>query len=64
MSAMVSFDHGTDSLLNVEAIPLRIASLLSSRTATSLEMPRGAVKTHSWVLSGLAEEIADINCSE
>lgn len=47
-----------------EVIPLRTASLLSSSTATNLEIPNGAVVTHSCVRSGLADDIAEISCSE
>jgi hypothetical protein len=43
------------------ALPLRTASRLSSRTATNLDTPKGAVYTHSCVRSGLADEMADIN---
>lgn len=44
-------------------LPLRTASLLSSRTATNLDTPSGAIYTHSCVLPGRAVEIAEINCN-
>ena len=44
--------------------PLRTASLLSSKIATSLETPNGAVCTHSCVRSGRADDIAEISCKE
>lgn len=45
-------------------LPLRTGSRTSESTATSLEMPNGAVKIHSWDRSGRAADIADINCRE
>lgn len=45
-------------------VPFRITSLLSSKIATNLDIPRGAVKMHSSVLSGRADSTAASNCKE
>lgn len=41
--------------------PLRTGSRASLRTLTKRDIPNGAVKIHSWVLSGRALDICDIN---
>ena len=57
-----SVDDGVKAVSKSNA-SFRTGSRISSRTFTSLDIPSGAVKIHSCVLSGLAVEIREINWS-
>ena len=57
-------DKDKELIQNVYALPLRTGSRASPSTLTNLDIPRGAVKIHSCVLSGRALEMCVINCKE
>lgn len=61
---LAELEKDMGSIQNVYPLPLRTGSRASPSTLTNLDIPRGAVKIHSCVLSGRALEMCVINCKE